>query len=115
QGTSAFSINGVTMLTAGGSAGDPEYGFARSGFFSTLQLERGDKRKSERENGFDYSANSLTVGYDYRLDSRIVVGAALGLTRNDLDYKFGDGSVNTDTTTAIAFGSYSKDNWSSDF
>ncbi len=116
-GSPALTINGVGMSRqiAGGAAGDSDYAFARSGFFSTLQLERGDKRKTEWENGFDYTANSLTVGYDYRVDSRIVIGAALGVTRNDLDYKFGDGSVNTDTTTVIAFGSYTKDSWSNDF
>lgn len=110
-------INGFSVRAegaSGGSAGDDDYPFARAAWFLSAQLEDSDKEKTRWENGFDSRLHALTLGFDYRLDSELVLGAAAGWTRSDLQYKAGDGSVDTDTATAIVFATQNLEHWSNE-
>ena len=51
------------------------------GLFATAQLETADKDRTQLENGFNYSANSLLVGVDYRLSADWVIGVAGGFCK----------------------------------
>ncbi len=98
----------------GGGAGDADFPFARAGWFLSAQLEDADKDKTAWENGFESRLHALTLGFDYRMDSQLVLGAAAGWTRSDLIYKSGDGSVDTNTATAIVFASQNLENWNNE-
>lgn len=108
-----FSVGPVNY--PGGGAGDEGFPFARAGWFLSAQLEDAEKDKTIWENGFDSRLHAMTLGFDYRVDSRLVLGAAAGWTRSDLLYRAGDGSVDTDTVTAIVFAGHNRENWSSEF
>ncbi len=99
----SFSLNDRQWQTqTGGAAGD-ELRSSPWGLFATAQIETADKDRTVFENGFNYSANSLLVGVDYRLSSDWVIGVAGGLGKNDLDFLNKDGSVSTDTQSAIFY------------
>lgn len=97
----------------GGAAGDESI-LAKIGVFASVQIEDADKKSSNAESGFDYTANALTVGADYAFSSDWVVGGAFGWTGNELEYKNGDGSVESDIYNAIAYSTYNRQNFTFD-
>ncbi|MFO1368884.1 MAG: autotransporter domain-containing protein [Marinagarivorans sp.] len=101
--STSFSLNGQQwQQDIGGAAGD-DLRSSPWGLFATAQLETADKDRTQLENGFNYSANSLLVGVDYRLSADWVIGVAGGFGKNDLDFLNKDGSVTTDTQSAIFY------------
>jgi outer membrane autotransporter protein len=102
----SFSLNGVALNnspTAGGGAGDDLV--SRTGIFVNVQHDAATRKITDLENGYDYDANTLTLGADYRLSNTWVMGVALGLTQNDLEFKQQDGDLETDITSLVVFGS----------
>ncbi|HMW72985.1 MAG TPA: autotransporter outer membrane beta-barrel domain-containing protein, partial [Cellvibrionaceae bacterium] len=98
-----FSLNGKSWeRETGGAAGD-DLRSSPWGLFATAQIETADKDRTQFENGFNYSANSLLVGVDYRLSSDWVIGLAGGFGKNDMDFLNKDGNVTTDTQSAIFY------------
>lgn len=117
SGISTASQGGLSWSSqrgnGGGAAGDDSL-FAKLGFFASMQLEDAEKDRSDAEAGFDYSANGLTMGMDYAINTDWFVGGALGLTSNDLDYNDNGGTVKADIATFIAFSTLHKGNFSFD-
>lgn len=109
SGISRLSINGVSIgpgFERGGAAGDIASAW---GVFASVRLEEAEKEKTELENSFDYTANAITVGLDYRLTDQWIVGAAVGWTQNDLEFSYDDGEVETTIGSLIGFVSYAND------
>ncbi|WP_020409249.1 autotransporter domain-containing protein [Hahella ganghwensis] len=112
RGINRFSINGIAMnepLT-GGAAGDDSP--SRLGFFATILHEGAEKDTSDLESGFDYDANGLAVGADYRVSQDLVAGGAVGWTQNDLEYSDDGGEVESDILNLIAYLTYQTGNLS---
>lgn len=116
RGVNSISINGLSHNfghVLGGAAGDG-IDAPRGGFFASVQLETADKDKTELENGFDYDSRSITVGADYFLNHRWIVGAAAGWGETELEYHNEDGFVEATMGTLITYSSFNYDNWSAD-
>lgn len=64
-----------------------EDGFlSRLGVFITGGLTFGDKDSTDTVSGFDFDTQGVTVGADYRVTDRLVVGAAVGYSRFNADF-----------------------------
>lgn len=109
QGLGTASRGGLTWSKqpSGGAAGDGDSIMAKIGVFATVQLEDADKKRSEEEAGFEYSANGITVGADYAMNESWFLGGAFGYTTNDLNYSQAGGEVETTIYNFIAYSSYS--------
>ncbi len=88
--------------------GTPEVGaeFSRWGFFASGQLGRIEADGTSVNPGYDMDINGLTVGVDYRKSDRLVLGAALGYTRQDADLAGDGGTLDTQGYSLSGYSSY---------
>ncbi len=114
QGLSAVNTGGLSWSGQLGAAAGDSGILAKFGYFASLQLEDADKDETLLESGFDYSATSLTAGIDYALDDQWFMGAALGYTDNQLDYKTDGGEVSSSILNVIGYSTYHVGNLSVD-
>jgi uncharacterized protein YhjY with autotransporter beta-barrel domain len=94
-------------LAVDGEAVDQEIGagFERWGAFLTGSFGRGRSRGPSLNPEFDYSLGSLTAGVDYRFSDRLVLGAALGISRDDTDLANDRGGLESRGTSLSAYAS----------
>src|SRR5690606_20493076 len=109
-GNNAFTFNGMASShyagqTSGGAAGDVPI-WSALGFFISAQYEKAERDGSDYEAGYDSDGNTITAGLDYRFNEKLVVGAALGYTQNELDYNLQGGSLDSEIFSFILFSSY---------
>ncbi|MBK8285439.1 MAG: autotransporter domain-containing protein [Ahniella sp.] len=117
------ALSGLTMTGPGGQlgfgellgyllnaddTGTPEAGaaFSRWGFFASGQLGRIEADGSSVNPAYDMDINGLTVGVDYRKSDRLVLGAALGYTRQDADLAGDTGTLDTQGYSVSGYASY---------
>ncbi len=77
----------------GGSAGDSLVG--SWGLFANVNYADGDRDGTDRENAFDYDTYGATVGADYRLSDRTIIGGLIGYEKIDSDF---DSNSNFDSS-----------------
>lgn len=123
RGGGGFSLSGLTVnygdqsipLALAGDALQAALGFGDEtgglispwGFFVNGNITDGqqDLRYSSGRAGVDYSSRGITVGVDYRLSNRSVVGAALGYAKFSSDVN--DGSeLDAKSLLFTGYGSY---------
>jgi uncharacterized protein YhjY with autotransporter beta-barrel domain len=94
--------------SVGGGSGDPASISAatRLGFFINGSLRRGSQDTTTYETPFDYKANSVTAGVDYRLTDRLVLGVAAGHSNGSTDYTDGSGRLDSRSNSASLYGTY---------
>lgn len=80
--------------------------FSRWGFFASGQLGRAEADADPRRPAYDLDINGLTVGVDYRLSDKLVLGAAVGYTRQDADLDGNRGTLDTSGYSLSAYASY---------
>ncbi len=103
SGASGFSIADLRLATdgqlvsagdlvlesdsaqTGGAASSDDPGSERWGLFLNGVLGFGDRKATEREVGFDVDSRGLTLGADYRLNDKVVIGGAVGYGSMDAD------------------------------
>ena len=69
----------------GGAASADDPGAERWGIFLNGVIGFGDRNQTEREDGFDLDTRGVTLGADYRVGSKLVIGGALGFGSMDAD------------------------------
>lgn len=126
HGASGVSVSGLTFrdgnqtLSAealakalrgakGGAAGD-EPGVdlgGRLGLFINGTIDRGDKKKTTQEEGFDYSLYNITGGVDYRFTDAFLAGLALGYTSSSSDLDNSGGDMDATGYSLAAYANYS--------
>ena len=114
QGLNVFSINGIAVAGTepkGGAAGDLA---KKIGVFVSAQLDNTEKQRNTLENGFERDSESLTLGVDYRLSEKAVLGLATGIASASLNYRQQDGKVDSNNTSLITYFTYSHKRWSLD-
>ena len=128
SGTSGNSFGGLTLVGPGGSislgalmqslladetpAPADDAGFSRWGLFVSGSIGRGENEPGDNVPSYDYDINGITVGIDYRKTDNLVIGAALGYTRQDTDLDGGQGSVEMRGMSLSGYASwYLKDSW----
>jgi outer membrane lipase/esterase len=106
-----FTLNGMTSLSqpSGGGAGDAEPIWSALGLFASVQYEAAKRNLSNLEAGYKSNGSAFTIGADYRMNNNWVLGAAVGLSENNLDYSFQGGSLESSIASIIVFNSYSMD------
>jgi len=106
------SLNGeASNASAANNSGD----FERWGFFATGSIGRGEAEAGSINPAFDYDINGLSAGIDYRMSDRLIIGAALGLTRQGTTLPGSEGSVDTTGWSASAYSTfYQQNNWYAD-
>jgi len=90
----------------GGSAGEGQSIASRWGSFVNATLIVGDRDKTSQETGFNFRAEGITTGADYRISDKLVVGGALGYSGKDSDFKGNAGDMEIDNWHLTAYGSY---------
>ncbi|MES2824609.1 MAG: autotransporter domain-containing protein [Pseudomonadota bacterium] len=107
-GNNNFTFNGMASRNqpSGGAAGDAEPIWSAVGFFASVQHEAAERDVSGLEAGYKSRGNSFTFGADYRMSKQWVLGGAVGLSQNDLDYSSQGGSLDGEVTSFIVFSSY---------
>jgi uncharacterized protein with beta-barrel porin domain len=110
HGHSSVSINGYAVTPdtwKGGGAGDELNPLSRLNVFLSAQIEDARRDQTEREAGYDASAQGLTIGADYRLQDNLFIGLALGWNTTSLDFSLQGGGIDTDIFTGIGYLSWS--------
>ena len=128
SGQGGNSFGGLTLVGPGGSvslgglmqalladetpAQADDAGFSRWGFFASGSIGRGESKPNDNVPSYDYDINGITVGVDYRKTDNLILGAALGYTRQDTDLSGDQGSVEMRGLSLSGYASwYLKDSW----
>ena len=86
--------------------------FSRWGFFGsgTIGRENGNPRAATP--GYNLNVHGLTFGVDYRMNDHLVLGSALGYTRQNTSLDGGVGSLKTNGWSFTGYASwYQQNNW----
>ena len=100
--------SGAAGLLPGGASGDSSGDLldGKLGIFLNGNLAVGSKGPSPNSFAFDVSGNSLTLGADYRVGERFVVGGAIGSGHTKSDFGDALGRVDLASTGVSVFASY---------
>jgi outer membrane autotransporter protein len=127
NGATSASLGGLTLVGPGGSVSlfglmqsllqeeappAEDAGFSRWGLFASGSIGRGENEPGDNVPSYDYDINGITVGIDYRKTDNLVIGAAVGYTRQDTDLANNEGSVEMRGMSLSGYASwYLKDSW----
>ncbi len=107
---SALASLGKLLLGEGGASGDDdaEGGLLdrRLGIFVNGAIRWGDKDATERESGFDFESQGLTIGADYRFSDGFVAGLAVGYATGDADFDNDGGGQDSDGYAGTLYGTW---------
>ena len=94
--------------TGGGASADSNMtdSFNRLGFFINGSYNFGDRDATIREAGFDYDTQGITIGTDYFVNDKFIIGAAIGITTAEMDIDNNGGGLDTDSTNLSLYGSF---------
>ena len=110
QGVSGRELDAMAQETmkafGGGASGDELREDSRLGLFVRGDLNFGEQDDTELESGFDFDAQSLTLGADYRFTDTFFAGASLSLGTTEVDFAADGGSTETDNYAIAAYGSW---------
>lgn len=103
-----------SMLENGGAAGDEaDRGLLsdnKIGIFVGGTVSVGDKDATDNEEGFDFKTQGITLGVDYRLTDKVILGGAIGYNNIDTDIASNGGSLDSDSLSLSIYGtSYQTD------
>lgn len=107
RGDPAGSNAGGTRVSGGGG-GDPNSigAMTRLGFFINGSLRRGSQDTTTYETPFEYKANSITAGVDYRFTNHLIFGAALGHSNGTTDFTDGSGRLDSRSNSVSLYGTF---------
>lgn len=108
-------LNALTGESNAAGTANNSTDFERWGFFATGSIGRGEAEAGSINPAFDYDINGLSAGVDYRMSDRLIVGAALGFTRQGTTLPGSDGSVDTRGWSMSAYSTfYQQNDWYAD-
>ena len=84
---------GLSLLGAADAEPIEEVAFEKWGFFMSGNIGRGESDPTRLTPRYDFDVEGITAGVDYRWSDSLVLGMALGYTRQDTDLAGGQGSV----------------------
>lgn len=90
----------------GGGASQDSVSYEGLGVFVSGDYQHKDKQQTNFEMGFTSDSYGPTLGVDYRLDTFGVIGMAFDFSHTDGEFDHNFGDFNTDTLTAVLYGSY---------
>ncbi len=98
-------ITSASELLGGGASSDIQEN-EKFGFFIHGKINVGDKDQTDRETGFEFSTQGVTVGMDYRFNDELVMGAAFGYGHTNTRYDQSRGEMDANAISASFYGSY---------
>ena len=109
-GATGITIAGLSPATMGsssqgGAAGDSDDAGKLGGFLNG-NFVFGDRDRTDRQEGFDFDSQGVTLGADYRFTDEFVLGGAFGYTTSDVDIDASGGDLETETYSVSAFSIY---------
>ena len=87
----------------GGAAGDDSFG--QLSFYVNGKIDFGEKDRDSANQGYEFDAQTLTLGADYRLTDNVFIGAALGYEMADVKFAQG-GALDVGGWKGSVYGSY---------
>jgi uncharacterized protein with beta-barrel porin domain len=127
SGASGMSFGGLALVAPGGvvslgslaqslmadeTPAEDDAGFSKWGLFASGNIGRGESDPRDNTPSYDFDVNGITVGVDYRMNDNLVVGGALGYTKQDTDLAGDQGSVAMRGWSFSGYGSwYLKNSW----
>lgn len=91
---------------------DPANSFSRWGVFASGQIGRQDASAQGSTPSYKLDIHGLTFGVDYRETDRLVLGGAVGYTRQTTTLSGGDGDLSMNGWSLSAYATwYQKNNW----
>lgn len=94
----------------GMNAGDTLTDFGRWGFFVNGTIDIGESNITSAS-GSDYDSSLLLFGTDYQVNTKFLLGGAIGLTNLNSDSQDSTYTTDFDRTTLSLFGSYYSDTY----
>ena len=86
--------------------------FSRWGVFASGNIGRANARPGADSPAYRLDVDGITAGVDYRQSDRLILGAALGYTRQNTDLAGGEGSVNMHGFSLSGYTTwYQQNNW----
>ncbi|MCU7816552.1 MAG: autotransporter domain-containing protein [Candidatus Thiodiazotropha sp. (ex Rostrolucina anterorostrata)] len=93
----------INERRGGGASAD---GTGRFGLFVNGRINFGDKDATANESGFDFDTQGITIGADYRLNDRLILGGALGFASTDSDFDNSGGEFDNEAKTVSFYGNF---------
>ncbi len=95
----------ATGLGASADEQDELRAYSRLGLYVRGDLNFGEQDATARESAFDFDAQTLTVGADYRVTDNLFAGASLSMGQSDVEFADNAGQTNTDNYAVALYGS----------
>lgn len=107
--SNAAKLDGLPDLNmedyiGGAASADQQNGNA--GWFINGMVGSAKQLKSEYEDGFKFSTNGVTNGFDYKIGRMGYLGFAGGFASSQLDMDYGYGGLQADGYTGTVYGSF---------
>ena len=88
-----------------GASGDEMLADSRVGLWVRGDLSFGDQDSTALESGFDFDAQTLTGGLDYRVNDNLFVGTSLSVGKAEVDFDDKLATTDTDNYALAIYGS----------
>ena len=88
---------------------NPVSGKRKPSAFITGDLNTGDRQNTSTTTGFNIDTKGVTVGIDYPVTERVVIGLAVGNSSSNNQLNDDKGKVGINNTSISAYGSYQQD------
>lgn len=97
----------ISALGMGASADETDElrEYSRLGLYLRGDLNFGEGDETELESAFDFDAQTLTVGADYRITDNLFAGASVSMGQSDVEFADNAGETTTDNYAVAVYGS----------
>jgi uncharacterized protein YhjY with autotransporter beta-barrel domain len=112
--TGAISLGALanSLMADGDATPAPDAGFSRWGFFMSGNIGRGETDAIGNAPQYDFDIKGLTAGVDYRVSDALVLGGALGYTKQSSDLAGDQGSLRMDGWSISGYATwYNAKDW----
>jgi outer membrane autotransporter protein len=111
-GTVSLGSLANTLMQDGTPADEAGAAFSRWGVFASGMIGRGENEPGDNVPSYDFDINGLTLGVDYRQSDSLILGVAIGYTRQDTTLAGGEGSLDMRGLSLSGYGSwYLQNSW----
>ena len=108
---SSIELNESSLSGGSAGTGSESIAYTPFGFFINGSISLGDKKSTSTERGYDIDGDNYTLGMDYRIDDRLVVGAAYGYSSSQVAFDSTGDDMDNQINKLFVYGSLYDDNY----
>mgnify|MGYP000277136766 FL=1 len=108
---SSIELNESSLSGGSAGTGSESIAYTPFGFFINGSISLGDKKSTSTERGYDIDGDNYTLGMDYRIDDRLVVGAAYGYSSSQVEFNSTGDDMDNQINNLFVYGSLYDDNY----